>query len=43
MDEKDINLFKFICKKEISTIDHFLASKQKTIEIDEDDEIIEEV
>ena len=43
MDEKDINLFKFICKKEISTIDHFLATQQKTIEIDEDDEIIEEV
>ncbi len=43
MEKIDIELFRFICKKEISTIDPFLSSKQKTIEIDEDNEIIEEV
>lgn len=43
LDKKDVDLFKFICKKEISTIDSFLASEQKAIETDEDDDIIEEV
>jgi cyclic beta-1,2-glucan synthetase len=43
MDKEDIDLFKFVCKKEISEIDPFLDSTQKIVETDEDDEIVEEV
>ncbi|MDF2866460.1 MAG: glycosyl transferase family 36 [Clostridia bacterium] len=43
IDKKDIELFRFICKKEISSIDPFLSSQQKPIETDEDDELIVEV
>lgn len=43
IEQKDIDLFRFVCKKEVSSIDPFLATVHKDLEIDEEDEIVEEV